>query len=199
MAKKKKAQKEENPIVNEDIKEEVTQEEKAQEETSNEESEETDEKEVKVEVKIELTPEQKLNEANDKYLRLSAEFDNYRRRTLKERADLLKTASEKVIVETFTIMDDFERALSSINEENDIDTIKNGVELILNKFQDFYKKQGVSVIENEDNNFDTDIHEAITKFPAPDESLKGKVIDTIQKGYKLNDKVVRYAKVVVGE
>ncbi|MCX7862153.1 MAG: nucleotide exchange factor GrpE [Bacteroidales bacterium] len=142
---------------------------------------------------------EKYNELNDKYLRLAAEFDNYKKRTLKEKTELLKYGSEGVITQLVNILDDFERAYTSIKESSNIDSLKQGVELINNKFQEFLKQQGVKEIEAKNNEFNTDFHEAITRIPAQNDELKGKVIDVIQKGYMLHDKVIRFAKVVVGE
>lgn len=142
---------------------------------------------------------QELGELKDKYMRLSAEFDNYRKRTLKERIELSKTAGENMLVQILTIYDDLDRAGEHVKEAKTVDGLKEGLYLIFNKFNDFMKQQGVKEIEAKGLEFDTDLHEAVTKFPAPEESLKGKVIDVVQKGYTLNDKVIRYAKVVVGE
>jgi molecular chaperone GrpE len=141
----------------------------------------------------------KLQEINDKYVRLSAEFDNYRKRTLKEKMDLTKSAGEKILINILPVMDNFERALQSIDAAKDIDAIKEGVHLIYNNFKEFITQNGVKEIEAVNQVFDTDIHEAITKIPAPTKKLKGKVVDCVEKGYFLNDKVIRFAKVVIGE
>jgi len=141
----------------------------------------------------------KYNELNDRYLRLAAEFDNYKKRTLKEKSDLLKYGGESVLTNLLSIIDDFERAQNSIKSSSDIEAIKQGIELINTKFQDFMKQQGIKEIEAKNADFNTDYHEAITRFAAPSEDMKGKVIDVIQKGYMLHDKVIRFAKVVVGE
>ncbi|HEY3388464.1 MAG TPA: nucleotide exchange factor GrpE [Prolixibacteraceae bacterium] len=138
-------------------------------------------------------------ELNDKYLRLSAEFDNYRKRTLRERMELTKTAGESVMLSILPVVDDFERAMHSIDQGMDFEAVKEGILLIYNKFQEFNKQNGIKEIEAAGKPFDTDLHEALTKIPAPTEELKGKIIDVIQKGYYLNDKVIRFAKVVVGE
>ena len=138
-------------------------------------------------------------EMNDKYLRLSAEFDNYRKRTLRERMELTKTASESVMLSILPVTDDFERAMHSIEQGMDFEATKEGILLIYNKFKDFIKQNGITEIEAAGKEFNTDLHEALTKIPAPSEELKGKIIDVIQKGYYLNDKVIRFAKVVVGE
>ncbi len=141
----------------------------------------------------------KMSDINDKYLRLSAEFDNYRKRTLKEKTDLIKTAGGQVLVDMLPVADDFERALQSMENAESITAVKEGVELIFNKFRDFIKAKGIVEIDALNQEFDTDFHEALTKIPAPSDDLKGKVVDVIQKGYKIDEKVVRYAKVVVGE
>ena len=138
-------------------------------------------------------------ELNDKYLRLSAEFDNYRKRTLRERMELTKTAAESVMLNILPVTDDFERAMHSIEQGMDFEATKEGILLIYNKFKEFNKQNGITEIEAIGKPFDTDLHEALTKIPAPSEELKGKIIDVIQKGYYLNDKVIRFAKVVVGE
>ncbi len=140
-----------------------------------------------------------LAASNDKYLRLSAEFDNYRKRTLKEKMDLLKNASESVIVNFLPVIDDLERALKSIETSDNLETTKEGIILIYNKFKEFTKQNGVVEIEAKGLDLDTDHHEAITKIPAPSEELKGKIVEVVQKGYMLHDKVIRYSKVVIGE
>lgn len=132
-------------------------------------------------------------------MRLSAEFDNYRKRTLKEKMELTKSAGEKILVNVLPVMDNFERALQSIDEAKDVEALKEGVHLIYNNFKDFILQNGVKEIEAINTEFDTDIHEAITKIPAPSEDLKGKVVDCVEKGYTLNEKVIRFSKVVVGE
>jgi molecular chaperone GrpE len=141
----------------------------------------------------------KVNELNDKYLRLSAEFDNYRKRTLKERTDLLKTAGGETLVSLLPVIDDLERALQSIEKATEVEPVKEGIGLIYNKFKEFMKNKGLVEVDALNQPFDTDLHEALTKIPAPNEDLKGKVVDVIQKGYRIEDKIIRYAKVVVGE
>ncbi len=138
-------------------------------------------------------------EINDRYLRLSAEFDNYRKRTLRERMEMTKTAAESVMLSILPVIDDFERAMHSIEMGMDFEATKNGILLIYNKFKDFNKQNGISEIEAVGKVFNTDLHEALTKIPAPSEDMKGKIVDVIQKGYYLNEKVIRFAKVVVGE
>lgn len=142
---------------------------------------------------------EKIAALQDKHLRLSAEFDNFRKRTLKEKADLIKTAGEGVLINILPVIDDFERALQFIDKAEDIAAIKEGIGLIHNKFKSFLSQNGVKEIEAKDKDFDTDLHEAITKFPAPSPELKGKVVDVVEKGYSLNEKVIRHSKVVVGE
>ncbi|MCF8359361.1 MAG: nucleotide exchange factor GrpE [Prolixibacteraceae bacterium] len=143
--------------------------------------------------------EHKLGEKNDQLLRLHAEFDNYRKRTLKEKMELTKAAGEGVLINILPVVDDFERALQSITAASEVEGLKEGVELIYKRFNEFLKNSGVKEIEAKEKEFDTDLHEAVTKIPAPSEELKGKIVDVIQKGYTLNDKVIRFAKVVIGE
>lgn len=159
----------------------------------------TDEKQNKKEIKPEKTEQEKFAELNDKYIRLAAEYDNYRKRTLKERMELFKTAGEDILINILPVMDDFDRALGSIDQAKEISAVKEGIQLIYNKFSDFLKQRGVKEIEAKEKDFDTDLHEAITKIPAPDEKLKGKVVDVVEKGYYLNEKVIRFSKVVIGE
>lgn len=135
----------------------------------------------------------------EKYIRLSADFDNFRKRTMREKMDLIKTASEEVIVSILPVIDDFERAKKAMENVTEVGPVKEGIELIYNKFKDILSQKGIKPIDAQNQEFNTDLHEAITNIPAPDESLKGKVVDVIQQGYMLQDKVVRYAKVVVGE
>ena len=139
----------------------------------------------------------KYAELNDKYLRLFSEFDNYRKRTAKEKIDLTATASESVIKDILPVLDDFERALQNM-EKNGNETDIQGVTLIFNKLKDMLKKKGLEEIEAMGVEFNTDEHEALTMIPAPEEDKKGKVLDVIQKGYKLNGKMIRFARVVVG-
>lgn len=141
----------------------------------------------------------KYEQLNDSYLRTMAEFDNYRKRTLKEKADLIKTGGEKILVNILSVVDDMERGIKALSETNDPESIKEGMNLIYTKLQSFLQQNGVKPIETEGQPFDTDHHEAIATVPAPDDSMKGKVIECVQKGYCLHDKVIRFAKVVVGE
>lgn len=142
---------------------------------------------------------QKLAEINDKYLRLSAEFDNYRKRTLKEKMELTKNAGQQILEKILPVMDNFERALQSMETAKDVPALREGVELIYSTFKDFLAQNGVKEMECLHTDFDPEVQEAVTKIPAPTEDLKGKVVDCIQKGYTLNDKVIRFPKVVVGE
>lgn len=143
--------------------------------------------------------ETKYNELNDRYLRLMAEFDNYRKRTLKEKMELTKTGGEDVLKGILPVVDNMERAIKSLETAKDLEAVKEGIDLIYKKFQEFLTAKGLKEIEAQGLELDTDKHEAVTKFPAPSEDLKGKIIDVIEKGYTLNDKVIRYAKVVIGE
>lgn len=140
-----------------------------------------------------------IEEQKDKYLRLSAEFDNYRKRTMKEKAELILNGGEKSISSILPVIDDFERAIKMMETAADVNAVKEGVELIYNKFMATLAQNGVKVIETKDKPLDTDYHEAIAVVPAPTEELKGKILDCVQTGYTLNDKVIRHAKVVVGE
>ena len=140
-----------------------------------------------------------IEEQKDKYLRLSAEFDNYRKRTMKEKAELILNGGEKSISSILPVIDDFERAIKTMETATDVSAVKEGVELIYNKFMAVLGQNGVKVIETKDQPLDTDYHEAIAVIPAPSEEQKGKILDCVQTGYTLNDKVLRHAKVVVGE
>jgi len=141
----------------------------------------------------------KYNQLNDTYLRSLAEFDNYRKRSLREKVDLIKSGGENVLVSVLTVVDDMERGLAVLKDTQDVAAVKEGMDLIYGKLQNFLKQNGVTAIDTEGKDFDTDHHEAITTFPAPIPELKGKVVDCVQKGYILNEKVIRFAKVVVGE
>ena len=178
--------------------------------TPNECDEETVGQETSQENEAPLTEEEKLaqelekaneqiEEQKDKYLRLSAEFDNYRKRTMKEKAELILNGGEKSISSILPIVDDFERALKNMETATDVAAVKEGVELIYNKFMSVLGQNGVKVIETKEQPLDTDYHEAIAVIPAPNEALKGKILVCVQTGYILNDKVIRHAKVVVGE
>jgi molecular chaperone GrpE len=145
------------------------------------------------------TPEEKLAEMQDKYIRLSAEFDNYRKRTLREKMDLSKYAAEDLFRNIIPLMDDFDRALAHMDTATDCTAMKDGIDLIYNKFSAFFKQNGIKEIESMNLGFNVDLHEAIAKIPVQEEEKKGKVVDVVQKGYYIYDKVLRHSKVVVGE
>jgi molecular chaperone GrpE len=151
-----------------------------------------------LELKIEELS-QKTIELQDKYIRLSAEFDNYRKRTLKEKSELIRSANEELLKDILPVVDDFERGIDFIDKSQDLEALRTGIHLIYSKFSDFLKQEGLKEIEAKEQVFNLEFHEALTKIPAPSEELKGKVMDVIEKGYMLNEKVIRYAKVVVGE
>jgi len=150
----------------------------------------------------ELSTEEKLQaevqQLNDKYLRLYAEFDNYKRRTQKERVELLQTAGKDVIVSLLPVLDDFDRALKAMETAADVAPVKEGILLVSTKLKNTLSQKGLKDVESINQPFNTDFHEAITNIPAPTDDLKGKVIDEVEKGYTLNDNVIRFAKVVVG-
>jgi len=197
MAKKsEKAEKQQNKKI--EVEEPMKQEE-AQEQPEQQPASEETEVEEKEEPKKEPTVEEKLAELQDRYLRLSAEYDNFRKRTLKEKIDLQKSANAYLLEAILPVADDFDRAMQSVDEAKDIKAVKEGMKLISGKFSDFLNQQGVKEIEAVNKEFDTDLHEAITKIPAPSKKLKGKVVDVVQKGYFLNEKVLRFSKVVIGE
>jgi molecular chaperone GrpE len=143
--------------------------------------------------------EAKIAELQDRYLRQAAEFDNYRKRTMKEKAELIKSAAEKVMVAELPIVDDMDRALDNMEKGMDADACIEGFKLIAQKFKNTLAQQGLEKIETDGQDFDTDFHEAIALIPAPSEELKGKILDCVQAGYKLGDKVIRHAKVAVGQ
>ena len=194
--------------MSEELKKEEQKEQKEQQksqETANAQVETDTENEVNQETEKELSVEEQLDaakkeieELNDKLLRKIAEFDNYRKRTLKEKTELILNGGEKTIVAILPVIDDMERALKNMQSADNVAAVLEGVELIYKKFMDILSKQGVSVIETKDADFDVDLHEAIAQLPAPVEELKGKVMDCTLTGYKLNDKVIRHAQVVVG-
>ena len=146
-----------------------------------------------------ISTDEKLAELNDKYLRLQAEFDNYRKRTLKERMELMKTAGEDVLVGFLPVLDNIERASKLMENVQDVVALKEGVDIILKELSAYLKQKGIQELKAEGEVFNTDLHNAVTKFPVPDEDKKGKVIDVVRKGYTLHDKVIRFAEVVVGE
>jgi len=148
----------------------------------------------------EPTTEELVQVEKDKFLRLFAEFENYKKRTSRERVELFKTAGQEVMTSLLPVVDDFERALSHIEEDKEAEELRKGVLLIYNKLYNTLEQKGLSKIETKaGDTFDAEIHEAITQIPAPSEDLKGKVIDCVEKGYKLGDKIIRYPKVVIGQ
>ena len=170
------------------------------------EANESEEQAQEAEAPAEDTPDAKINKltedlekSNKEYLFLMAEFDNFRKRTVREKADIIRNAGEKVLGELLPIIDDFERAIKANEQADGIDAIKQGVTLIYNKLIKYLEHNQVKAIESTGNDFDTELHEAVTTFPAPSEEMKGKVIDTVLTGYTINDKVLRHAKVVVGQ
>lgn len=175
-----------------------TAEEQATGQTETEEADVVETEEARLMQELEKANEQ-LADQKDKYLRLSAEFDNYRKRTMKEKAELILNGGEKTISSILPVVDDLERALKNMETATDVDAVREGVELIYNKFMSVLGQNGVKVIETKEQPLDTDFHEAIAVIPAPAEELKGKILDCVQTGYKLNEKVIRHAKVVVGE
>ena len=170
--------------------------EQATEKNAENKNPETGEKDVEKELE---NVQEQLEQQKDKFLRLSAEFDNYRKRTMKEKAELILNGGEKTISSILPILDDFERALQNMEKATDVNAIKEGVEIIYNKFIKVLKENGVKIIETKGQPLNTDFHEAIAVIPAPEEAQKGKILDCVQNGYTLNDKVIRHAKVVVGE
>lgn len=147
----------------------------------------------------EMTDADKIAELNDRFLRLYAEFDNYRKRTNKEKIDLISNAGESILKDMLPVMDDFERAIANNETAEDLESVKEGFHLIFNKFRHILETKGLKKMEAKGVAFDSELHEAIANVPAPTEDLKGKVIDDVEKGYYLNEKVIRYAKVVVGQ
>ena len=198
MNKKQNQPQDEELLKNEEsVTEEATQEvENTAEEVATEETELTTEEKL---ANMLTEAQQMVNEERDKYLRLAAEFDNYRKRTLKEKAELIKNGGEKTLTAILPVLDDFERALKNMEASDEAKVMKEGVELIFNKFQKVLSQEGLQKIETEGQAFDVDYHEAIALIPAPSEDLKGKILDCVQTGYMLNDKVIRHAKVAVAQ
>ncbi len=202
MVKKEKKIKEENKEMQEDKATETEEQTEAQAEVQAENNTQADEQEKQEETdekSDQPSPEEEISELKNRYIRLSAEFDNYRKRTLKEKSELIRSAGEDILSGLLPVLDDFDRAMDNLEKANSLESVKEGIELIHTKFKEFMKQKGVVEIEARHQEFDTDMHEAVTKIPAPEEDLKGKIVDVIEKGYYLNDKVMRYAKVVVGE
>lgn len=199
MSKNKKKKEQEEQIVQN----ESTTEETVDNSTNKmaEDAEKTEETETKkeTETSVEEQLQTKINELNDRYIRLSAEFDNYRKRTQKEKIETIKNAGEDIFKEMLPIIDDFERGLAHMDTMTDVEALREGVALIYKKFTEFLNKRGVNAVDAKGMNFDVDVMEAIAKMPATEEDQKGKVFDCVEKGYKLGDKVIRFAKVVVSE
>ena len=168
--------------------------------TQQDEGDKTEEqpaKEMSVEDKL-AAAETKVAELQDKYLRQVAEFDNYRKRTIKEKAELILNGAEKTITAILPVLDDMERALKNMDKMEDVAAVKEGVDLIFQKFGKVLGEQGVKKIETENADFNTDLHEAIAQVPAPSDEMKGKIIDCVKTGYTLNEKVIRHSQVAVG-
>lgn len=193
------SKKEQEQVKEEDLQQEETQTEaqNAEVESQNAEEEQPAKEETPEDKIAALQAE--LEKSQKEYLFLMAEFDNYRKRTVKEKAELIKNGGEKAMLGLLPVIDDFERAIDAIDKSSDVEGLKEGVDLIYNKFMKYLESQQVKPMESTGTDFDADIYEAVTTFPAPDESMKGKVIDTVQKGYTINEKVLRHAKVVVGQ
>lgn len=180
----------ENKEKEQEIEQETKVEEQEQQEPTGEPAAENESKE---------SSEDKVREINDKYLRLYSDFENFRKRTAKERLDLINSAGSDVIKSLLPVCDDFERAIASNENSEDIESIKEGFALLHQKLVNVLTSNGVKPMDSKGKVFDVDEHEALTKIPAPEEDLKGKIVDVVEKGYYLNDKVIRFAKVVVGE
>lgn len=177
----------------------MSKEEKIQEEEIKATEQEAQVEEKQQESKEELSTEQLIEQEKEKYLRLFAEFENYKKRTTKERIDLFKTASQELMTALLPILDDFDRGLAEIKKAKDKELLK-GMQLINDKFKSTLQSKGLSEIKvKQGDTFDAEIHEAITQIPAPSDKLKGKIIDAVEKGYKLGDKIIRYPKVVIGQ
>lgn len=200
MTKEKNQPLEEEVLKNEEMATETAQNEENLTEETTQEEVPTEELSVEEQLANMLAEAQQMvEEQKDKYLRLSAEFDNYRKRTLKEKAELIKNGGEKTLTAILPVLDDFERALKNMEASEETKAMKEGVELIFSKFQKVLGQEGLQKIETEDKEFDTDFHEAIALIPAPSEELKGKILDCVQTGYMLNEKVIRHAKVAVAQ
>ena len=189
--KNKKNQNNEAKATQEEIKEQQALNVEEQAEKNEETAKEDPEKKI-----AEL--EEQLEHEKKEYLFLMADFENFRKRTIKEKGDLIRNGAESAMRDLLPVVDDLERALDAINKGGDLDSLKEGVDLIYNKFVKYLESQHVTAIDSTGKDFDTDVHEAVTMFPAPSPEMKGKVIDTTIKGYMINDKVLRHAKVVVG-
>ena len=200
MTKEKNQPIEEEVLKNEEVAEETARTEETPQEEAAQEEAPAEEQTVEEQLANMLEEAQQMvREEKDKYLRLSAEFDNYRKRTLKEKAELIKNGGEKTLTAILPVLDDFERALKNMEASEETKAMKEGVELIFSKFQKILGQEGLQKIETEGQAFDTDFHEAIALIPAPSEDLKGKILDCVQTGYMLNEKVIRHAKVAVAQ
>jgi molecular chaperone GrpE len=203
MKKKNKKNESENTTINnqttenQESKGQLNNEQSNQEQT--EKAEQTENSSDSAQLNKEQELLQKAFEFQDKYLRLSADFDNYRKRNLKEKADLIKTAGEDILINLLPVIDDFDRAMKSIEQAKDLAGVKEGINLIYNKFNEFLAQKGVKPMNAANTEFNSDLYEALTQIPVQDEAMKGKVVDEVVKGYFLYDKVIRHAKVVVGE
>jgi len=181
MSKEEKLEQEE--VINEASQEETQE--------GNSETSETPVEEAKPEV-------DELQEAKDKYLRLYSEFENFRKRTAKEKINLIQTANESLILSVLPVLDDVDRAQKSFDEAEDVQALKEGVNLVFEKLAKILEQKGLEKMDVQGEAFDADVHEAITQIPAPSEGMKGKIVDVVEKGYKLGEKVIRFAKVVIG-
>ena len=185
--------------MQEEIKNEQEEVQAEQEQVVEEQTEETVAEEQQEEAPVEKTVEDELAEQKDKFIRLYSEFENFRRRTNKEKLDLISTASEGLVKDLLPVLDDFERALKAAGESEETKSIVEGIELIQTKFLKTLTDKGLKPINATGETFDADLHEAITQIPAPSEDMKGKVVDEVEKGYYLGEKVIRYSKVVIGQ
>jgi molecular chaperone GrpE len=181
-------------------KEEIKQEEQHQMDGVGAENDAQNDANVEVEeVAVEPTWEDKYKEANDKYVRLYSDFDNFRKRTIKEKADIINHAAGDIMKDFISVLDDFERAIKANESVSDAEAVKEGFKLVHNKFESLLLAKGLKPMEAQGEVFNPDLHEAITNIPAPDKKMIGKVVDVVEKGYYLKEKVLRYAKVVVGQ
>ena len=196
MSKEKNQPQDEELLKNEEMAETTAQTEEAPAEEAAPQAELTVEEQL---ANMLAEAQQMVNEEKDRYLHLAAEFDNYRKRTIKEKAELIKNGAEKTLTAILPVLDDFERALKNLETTEETKAMKEGVELIFNKFNKVLEQEGLQKIETEGQDFDVDFHEAIALIPAPSEELKGKILDCVQTGYMLNDKVIRHAKVAVAQ
>ncbi len=198
---KKDKNKNEEPAIRQD--EENLEPQEAQQVTDEKEQQPGDEENAATTDEPQVDPvaqlEQQLEHEKKEYMFLMAEFDNFRKRTLKEKQELIKDGARRAMEALLPVIDDMERAIDAIDKGGDLDSLKEGVDLIYNKFMAYLKSQNVTPINSTGELFDTDLHEAVTTFPAPSDDMKGKVIDTVTRGYMINDKVLRHAKVVVGQ